>query len=151
MAPDFVLPADDVFRFVELRLHFHDHRRAVRLPREFVVAHPLQLDRSAVGGARQQRGVAGGVICAVVAVAAGAFYMGAGHVGNGGLERLRQISAQRKHALAVRPDLILAVFELRHCSRRADGAMRLKRARILGFDAGDLAAAADGGRDRFDD
>ena len=52
VAPNFVLPTYDIFGFIELRLHFHDHGRTVRLPCELVVAHPLQFDRAAMGGAR---------------------------------------------------------------------------------------------------
>jgi hypothetical protein len=76
VAPELVLPGHDAAGGVELRLQIERHGRAVGLPRELILAHPLQLHRPAVRGTREQRRVEGRVVGAVVAVAARAFGMG---------------------------------------------------------------------------
>ncbi len=130
MAPDLVRPADDVPLGIEAARELHRHRRSVRLPLELVVAHPLQLDRVAARRARDQRRIERHVVGAVVAVAAGAFGVDAVDVRGIDRERLGEIAAQRKHALAVRPHRELALAPLRHRARRADRAVDLEGARV---------------------
>ena len=121
---NFVLPVGDVPVGVERCLDAHRHRRAIGLPGEFVVAHPLQPHRLVGHRARQQRRVQRDVVGAVLAVAAGAFHMDAADVLGRHLQRLDQLIAQRKHALRMRPDDHPAVEERRHRAGWPDRAMR---------------------------
>ena len=70
VAPHLVLPVGDLAVASQRRLGAHHHGRAIRLPAELVVAHPLQPDRPAGHRARQQRRVGGDVVGAVMAVTA---------------------------------------------------------------------------------
>ena len=133
MAPQLVFPVDDPAAVVECRLHAERHRRAVGFPGEFVLAHPLQLDRAAAGGARDQGGVERDIVGAVVPVAARTLAMADRDAGFRHPQRLGQVATQREHALGVAPDLQLAVFPVRHRARRADRAVRLKWPGVVGF------------------
>ena len=108
----------------ERRLDAHRHRRAVGLPGEFVVAHPLQPHRPVGNRAGEQRRVERHVVGAVLAVAARAFDMDAADVLRRHLQRLDQFAAQREHALRMGPDDHPAVEERRHRAGRADRGMR---------------------------
>ena len=112
----------------------HGHGRAVGLPLELVVAHPLQPDRAAVGGARQQRRVERHVVRAIVAIAAGALGVDAADRGGRHAERPRHGGAQRKHALAVGPDRELAVLELGQRAGWRNRPVRLVGPMIGGLD-----------------
>ena len=57
VAPHLVLPVRDLAVASKRRLGVHHHGGTIRLPAEFVVAHPLQTDRAAGHRPRQQRGV----------------------------------------------------------------------------------------------
>jgi hypothetical protein len=87
---------------------------AERLPAELVAAHPLQPHRPAAGRRpRQQRGIEGNVVGAVMAVAARAFRMNAVNLVRRQLERHDEVAAQRENALAVGPHRHLAAGKLR--------------------------------------
>ena len=73
IAGDVVFPIHDVAVGVESGFEVHGHRRAERCPSQLLRARPLQAHRAARYGAREQRRVVGDVVCAIVAVAAGAF------------------------------------------------------------------------------
>ena len=108
LAPQFVRPGDHVPLRIDAARELHYHGRAVRLPREFVVAHPLELHRPRPGCPRDERGVEHHVVGAVVAVASGPLGVDAPDVLRTHVEHLGQLGAQREHALAVRPDDELA-------------------------------------------
>ena len=105
----------------------HHHGRAVRLPHELVVAHPLQPHRPAVGRARQQRRVERDVVGAVVAVAAGAFRVDAADRARAAcFEHLRE----RRRAAGTRPGVWVQTVSLPSFSsatraRGTDRAVRL--------------------------
>ena len=73
VAPEIECPVDDVALSIECGARLDHHRGAKRLPREFVFTHPLHLHRAACDRARQQYRIERDIVCAVVAVAAGAF------------------------------------------------------------------------------
>ena len=135
VAPKLVLPVDDVAGGIERSRKVHRHRGAVRLPREFVVAHPLQLDRPAFCFACDERGVERHVVGAVLSVAARAFAMNDDDVRRRYRQCLGKIAAQWKHALRMAPDGELALAPLRHRARGADRSVRRIRPRVVGLDA----------------
>ena len=135
VAPHIVLPVDDVAGGIQSGGQPHRHRRAVGLPGELVVAHPLQLDGPFPGGARDQRRVERDIVGAVLAVAARAFAMTDDDVGGRERQRLREVRAQREHPLRVTPHGELAVLPLRDGARRPDRRVRLERPRVTGIDA----------------
>ena len=123
---------------VERRARAGHHRRAVRLPCVLVLAHPLHAHRLPGQRARQQRGVGGDVVGAVVAVAARAFDVDAAHPVGRHLQQLGQRSAQRIDALAVGPDRVAAAVLLRRPrrtgrSRRASGRAGGRSRRVGGL------------------
>ena len=66
VAPDRVAPGADLARAIEVGLDLDGHRGAERRPGELVRARPLQAQRAAGHRAREQRGVEGNVVGAVV-------------------------------------------------------------------------------------
>ena len=108
MAPQFMTPVDNIAFVIERCIEPDHHRRAERLPREFIFAHPLHAHRLAGDCARQQHGVERDVVGGVVAVTARAFGVGDDDVALGKTQHLRHVDAQRVNALTVRPDPHLA-------------------------------------------
>src|SRR6185503_19645670 len=115
-------------------LDLHGHGRAVGLPLELVVTHPLQSHRPPIDRARQHRGVEGDVVGAVVTVAAGAFGVDAADVARFETERPREGGTQREDALAMGPDRKLAVLELGHRAGGRDRGVRLIRPMVCRLD-----------------
>ena len=101
IAPQVIRPVDNAALRRKRRLDLRRHGRSERGPRKFVVAHPLELDRPAWHGARNQGGVQGDVVRSVVTVAPGARRMD--HVDLGVLhpQHLGEIAPQWKHPLGV--------------------------------------------------
>ena len=96
----------------------HRHRRAVGLPGELVVAHPLHAHRAARHGARQQRGVERDVVGAVVAVAARALDVDAADRAPApSSSTLASSPRSGKTPCAVRPDRQRAVVATRRARR----------------------------------
>src|SRR5439155_17223582 len=104
--------------------------RAVRLPRELVVAHPLELDGPRPGRLRDERRVERHVVRAVVTVATGSLRVDASDIVWFHLEDLRQLGAQEEHALTVRPHDELAVLPLSDRARRSHRGVALIGARV---------------------
>ena len=143
VAPQFVLPVGDMAVGIQRRLDAHRHRRAIRLPGEFVIAHPLQPHRFVGDRAGEQRRIERDVIGAVLAVAARTFDMDATDILRRHLQRLDEFIAQREYALRMRPDDHPAVEERRHRAGRPDRAMRQIR-----FGVGRLVRASVGAAKR---
>jgi CO/xanthine dehydrogenase Mo-binding subunit len=106
-------------------LDFHGHGRAVGLPLELVVTHPLQPHGPPIDRARQHGGVESNVVVAVVTVAASAFGVDAADVARREIERPGEGGTQREDALAMGPNRKLAVLELGHRAGGRDRGMRL--------------------------
>ena len=111
---------------------FHHHGGAVGLPAVLLLAGPLQAHRAARHRPRQQRRVGGGIVGAVVAVAAGALGMDAAHLLLRHPHHLGDGVAVRIDALRMGPDRQRVVVELRHRAGRPDRAVRQIRARVSG-------------------
>jgi len=103
IAPYLIDPVDDPAVRVERGFGAREHGRAVRLPAELVVAHPLQAHRPSGDGAAQQRGIEGHVVGAVVPVAARALEMHAADRVNVELECLGEVAPERKDAVRMGP------------------------------------------------
>ena len=123
VAPELVAPLGDLAAGVEAAAHFDDHRRAERRPRELILAAPLHPHRMA-GAAREQRRIERRVVGAVVAVAARAVAMDDRHVLLAQAEHARDLPAQLKTPLRVRPDTELAFAQPGQRARRADRGVR---------------------------
>ncbi len=126
------------------------HRRAERLPRVLLLAHPLHAHRPSGQRAREQRRVGGGIVRGVVAVAARAFDVDAMHAPGRHAEHLGERVAQRVDALTVRPHRHRVVLEEAHGARRADRRMHLigtaiRRGHRLPVERGGRVAAEDHG------
>ncbi len=103
-APDFLGPVGRFAVLVEQRAHLDHHRRALRLVDEFFLAAPAHADRYARLLHGDDGGVGGGIVRAVMAIAARCLHV-LNENGRGvELERTRERGAQRKYALTVRPD-----------------------------------------------
>src|SRR5229473_4610418 len=70
VAPQFMRPIHDIAFRVKACAQVYQHGGAVWLPRELIVAHPLQLYRPPGCGACDQRGVERNVIGAIVTITA---------------------------------------------------------------------------------
>ena len=79
------------------------HGRAQRLPPVLLLARPLQTDGAAGNLARDQGGVGGHVIGAVVAIAAGALRVDAAHPLKRQADEFGQGALEGEDALGVRP------------------------------------------------
>ncbi|EEF26440.1 conserved hypothetical protein [Ricinus communis] len=127
VAPHVVLPVCDAALRRQRGPDAHRHRGTDRRPREFVVAHPLQLHGTARDGTCEQRRIERHVVRAVVAIAARTRHMH--HID--GIDRhaehRRKIAAQRIRALRIRPRVIrFDPADIRRhgrilASRRCDG------------------------------
>ena len=95
-------PGGHVAVGVHARAHVHQRRRALRVPAVLVGARPLHAHRLA-DRLGEQRGVGGGVLVAVAAIAAGAFEIDAAHLVGRQREHLRQLLAQSVGRLRSRP------------------------------------------------
>ncbi len=135
VAPEIVAPGDDRAARVELRLERDDHRRAVRLPGELVLARPLQADRLSAGKARQQRRIERHVVGAVVAVAARALGMAHDHVLLRHAHHHGDLLAQPEDALRMRPDFQHLALHARKRARRPDRGVADERLVIFGLQA----------------
>src|SRR5260370_41419786 len=76
-------PGDDIPRIIESGAQIDERRRTLRIPAMLVGPHPLDADRPAVDGVREQRRVARRVLVTVAPIAAGTLEIEATH----GLER----------------------------------------------------------------
>ncbi len=70
VAPDLVVPIGDAATVVERSLDFDQHRGAVGLPGVLLLARPLHAHRTPRNGPRKQCRIGGGIVGAVMAVAA---------------------------------------------------------------------------------
>src|SRR4029077_5675432 len=111
------------------------HRGPVRLPGELILAHPLQLDRPPVRRPGEQRRVERDVVGAVVPVAARPFRMVYGNTLERKAENHGNFVPKAEDALAVGPDLELAVLQPGDRARGSDRGMRDERLRIGRADA----------------
>ena len=100
---------------------------ADRLEAELLLASPLHADALARLLHRDHRGVQGGIVGAVMAVAAGAVRVTDRHLVPLQAQDVRQAVAQRVDALGVRPDGQVAVAELREAAGRGDRRVRHER------------------------
>ena len=89
------LPGGHVAGVVHARAQVDQRRRALRVPAVLVGARPLHAHRLA-DRLGEQRGIGGGILVAVAAVAAGAFDIDAAHVFGRQREHLRQLLAQSR-------------------------------------------------------
>ena len=114
-------PAEQRAVGVDRRAQVDQRRRALRIPAVLLLAHPLHAHRPA-GLDRQQRGVGGGVLMAVAAVAARALDVDAAHVLRLHRQHADELLAQQVRLLRGGPDGQPAVLHL------GDGARRTHRA-----------------------
>ena len=120
------------------------HGRAPGLPGHLLLVRPVHAHRPARHRARQQRGIEGHVVGAVVAVAARALRVDDADRIRRNLQRLGEIAAQRERPLRVRPHRELAVLPLRQRAARPDRGVGLEMAAVLG-----LCVTAAGGASAF--
>ena len=73
--PDLLGPVNRLTIVVDERTHLHDHRRRLRLVDELLFAAPTHPDRLSRSLYRDNGSVSGGVICTIVAVAAGTLHV----------------------------------------------------------------------------
>ena len=99
----------------------------------FLFAHPLHAHRHTGQFPRNQSGVGGRVIGAVMAVTAGTFDMNQTNFCRRHTQHLGDALAVGVNALRVRPDRHDVVVELRHRTGWADRAVRLIGPRIGSF------------------
>ncbi len=102
IAPDIEIPVDDGALGVERTVDLRDHRRAERFVGMLLLAHPLHTDRAARHRARDQRGVAGHIVGAVMTVAARGLNMDATDLLWRQPQELCQRRAERENTLGVR-------------------------------------------------
>ena len=129
-APEIVPPVDDAASGVERSAHLYHHARSERLPREFVVAHPLHAYRRTVHGAREDDGIERGIVGAVVPIATGTVCVPHHDVARRDLQYLRELVAQRINGLAMRPHFEPAALPARDRARGADRSVREIRAAV---------------------
>src|SRR5262245_42196594 len=110
VAPYFLGPVHDIAAGIQIGADRYDHRGAIGLPRELVLAHPLHPHRPARHGTRQESGIERHVIGAVVTVATRAIDVGEHDVLFGHLQRPRKMDPQRVDALAMRPYVVASVL-----------------------------------------
>ena len=122
-----MIPADDLSVRVEAAAQLMDGRRALRVPAVLVVAHPLHADR-ATGELRHQRGVDGGHVRSVAAVAPRGVEGDDANVLDRDVERVGDRRAHDVRALRSRPDRGGAVLDVGDRAGGADRTVRLNRA-----------------------
>ena len=124
IAPYLIDPVDDPAIRVERGFGAREHGRAVWLPGELVIAHPLQAHRPSGNGAGQQCRIEGHIVSAVVPVTARAFGVNTANRIGIELQRLGKVALEREHALRMAPHRQPAVVEFGDRTRRADRGMR---------------------------
>src|SRR5258706_13479389 len=120
VAPELVLPIDDIAPRVEYRPQAQGHGRTARSPRELVVAHPLDLHRAPACRSREQGRIERGIVGAVVPVAARSFHVPHDDRIFAHRQRERQVASQIEYTLAVAPDHELTVVYLGDRTGRPD-------------------------------
>ena len=103
IAPEFVLPIDDIPAGVESCAQAQGHRRAAGSPHKFVVSHPLHLYRAAARRSGEQGGVKRGIVGAVVPVATRSFDMPHDDCVLAHPQSQREVAAQIENSLGVAP------------------------------------------------
>ena len=131
VAPHRIGPVDDAPVPVERRLGMGRHGGAEGLPGGFLLAHQLDPDRPAGQGAGDQRGVAGRIVGAVVAVAARALAVDAADPLGGDAQHLGNGIPVGEHALRMGPDRDVVALPMGHRAGGADRAMGLVGAGVV--------------------
>src|SRR5688572_15710975 len=109
--PTMKVPSDHVSLVIQAAAHLDDHRRTERFPGMLVGAHPLDAHWLS-GGLGEQRGISGGVIGGVVAIAVGSLDVDNANVSRRKAEELSDGRAQLMSSLRCRPDSRLSAFHL---------------------------------------
>ena len=124
VAPDLFIPLHHLPVRIEAGFHLHGHRRSEGLPAKFIFAHPLQANGASLNRTRQQYRVERRVIRAVMAVTTRTFGMPHHNRCRIHFEDLRQLGAQRKNRLTVRPHLQPSLAPPGQRTRRTNRGMR---------------------------
>ncbi len=127
--PHVVGPLDNRAGSIDCSTEPNAHRRAERRPAQFIGPTPQAHDRG-IAVAREQRRVEGDIVSAVVAVAARSLRMNDPHLLRRDTKRARQRSAQRMHALGMRPYRQRAIVPLGNGATWANRGMGQIRAGV---------------------
>ena len=128
-----VVERDEIALRVETAAHLERERRPLRIPRRFLVPHPLHAHRPA-DLLRQIRRLEPGIVGRRAAVALRAFHPDDAHLVARHVEKLRDAVAHAVRLHVVRVDRHLAVRRIGHRVRRADRRVPLERHVVLGLD-----------------
>src|SRR4030081_3241566 len=125
IAPDVIMPVHDCASAIERRPDLCHHRRTVRLPAMFVLPHPLHANRAPCERRGDYRGVGCSVVCAVVAVATGAFHMDAVYAVLWHAQHFSGRHAEWIDPVRSTPDSQRSVLGERNCTGWTDRSMDL--------------------------
>ena len=125
-SPNLVVPRGHVSLRIQTAPHVHHHCRTQRFPAVLVVAHPLDANRLS-DGLRENRCIGGGVIRAVVTIAAGCLDKNHANVRGRDSQELGDGRAQLMRSLRARPDRRGAVSHVGESARWPDRGMQLER------------------------